>query len=201
MAALAVRLGADVPVFVRGVASWAEGVGERLVPLDLERPWYVLIVLPFAVSTADIFRAPALTRSTPRFRISQLLPSREGIRIRPVRIEPLLAATHNDCESVVRAMHPPVGEAVDWLSQYSRREDDRHRRHGVCAVRYARAGRGGCEQGARALAGAGGERAESISAARVCGLKRGRTRTEPRGGWRLNRGEDARPTRCTDLGV
>ena len=120
MAALAVRLGADVPVFVRGVASWAEGVGERLVPLDLERPWYVLIVLPFAVSTADVFRAPALTRSTPRFRISQLLPSREGNPDSPVRIEPLLAATHNDCEPVVRAMHPPVGEAVDWLSQYSR---------------------------------------------------------------------------------
>ena len=120
MAALAVRLGADVPVFVRGVASWAEGVGERLVPLVLERPWYVLIVLPFAVSTADVFRAPALTRSTPRFRISQLLPGREWNPDSPVRIEPLLAATHNDCEPVVRAMHPPVGEAVDWLSQYSR---------------------------------------------------------------------------------
>ena len=120
MAALAVRLGADVPVFVRGVASWAEGVGERLVPLVLERPWYVLIVLPFAVSTADVFRAPTLTRNTPRFRISQLLPSRVGNPDSPVRIEPLLAATHNDCEPVVRAMHPPVGEAVDWLSQYSR---------------------------------------------------------------------------------
>ena len=120
MAALASRLGADVPVFVRGAASWAEGVGERLVPIVLERPWYVLIVLPFAVSTADVFGAPALTRDTPGFRISQLLPSREGSPDTPVRIEPLLAATHNDCEPVVRAMHPAVGEAIDWLSQYSR---------------------------------------------------------------------------------
>ena len=120
MAGLAVRLGADVPMFVRGAAAWAEGVGERLVPLVLERPWYVLIVLPFAVSTADVFRAPALTRNTPGFRISQLLPSREGNPDSPVRIEPLLAATHNDCEPVVRAMYPPVGEAVDWLSRYSR---------------------------------------------------------------------------------
>ena len=119
MAALALRLGADVPVFVRGAASWAEGVGERLVPIVLERPWYVLIVLPFAISTADVFRAPALTRNTPRFRISRLLPSREGNPDPPVRIEPLLAATRNDCESVARAMHPPVGEAIDWLSQYS----------------------------------------------------------------------------------
>ena len=120
MAALALRLGADVPVFVRGAASWAEGVGERLVPIVLERPWYVLIVPPFSVSTAAVFGAPALTRNTPGLRISQLLPGREGGPDTPVRIEPLLAATRNDCEPVVRAMHPPVGEAVDWLSQHSR---------------------------------------------------------------------------------
>ena len=120
MAALALRLGADVPVFVRGAASWAEGVGERLVPIVLERPWYVLVVPPFAVSTSDVFRAPALTRNTPGLRISQLFPGREGSPDTPVRIEPLLAATRNDCEPVVRAMHPPVGEAIDWLSQYSR---------------------------------------------------------------------------------
>ena len=119
MAALALRLGADVPVFVRGAASWAEGVGERLVPIVLERPWYVLVVPPFAVSTSDVFRAPALTRNTPGLRISQLLPSAEGSPESPARIEPLLAATRNDCEPVVRAMHPPVGEAIDWLSQYS----------------------------------------------------------------------------------
>ena len=119
MAALALRLGADVPVFVRGAASWAEGVGERLVPIVLERPWYVLIVQPFAVSTAGVFGAPALTRNTPGLRISRLLPGREGSPEVPARIEPLLAATRNDCEPVVRAMHPPVGEAIDWLSRYS----------------------------------------------------------------------------------
>ena len=120
MATLALKLGADVPVFVRGTASWAEGVGERLVPIVLERPWYALVVPPVAVSTADVFGAPALTRNSPRFRISQLLPNREGNPDSQVRIEPLLAATRNDCEPVVRAMHPQVGEAIDWLSQYSR---------------------------------------------------------------------------------
>ena len=33
LAALGLKLGADVPVFVRGRAAWAEGVGERLTPL------------------------------------------------------------------------------------------------------------------------------------------------------------------------
>ena len=33
LAELGLRLGADVPVFVRGRAAWAEGVGERLTPV------------------------------------------------------------------------------------------------------------------------------------------------------------------------
>jgi len=43
LASLGLRLGADVPVFVRGRSAWAEGVGERLVPLDLAPAWYVLV--------------------------------------------------------------------------------------------------------------------------------------------------------------
>ena len=120
LAALALKLGADVPVFVRGVAAWAEGVGERLVPLALEQPWYVLVVLPFAVSTADVFHAPALTRNTPRIRMNSLLRGRFETPESPVRIEHILASAHNDCERVVGEMHPEVGEAIDWLSQYAR---------------------------------------------------------------------------------
>ena len=120
LAALAVRLGADVPVFVRGLAAWAEGVGERLVPLDLERPWYVLITFPFAVSTARVFRAPALTRDTPGTTMKRLL--RDGLEApeSPIPIARFLDAARNDCEPVVRQMHPAVGDALDWLSRHSR---------------------------------------------------------------------------------
>ena len=85
LAALGLKLGADVPVFVRGRAAWAEGVGERLVPVVLERPWYVLLVLPFTVSTAEVFRAPALTRNTPEsewMRWSEAVPARRNLRNR-----------------------------------------------------------------------------------------------------------------------
>ena len=34
IAAIGVKLGADVPVFVAGRSAWAEGVGERLTPVD-----------------------------------------------------------------------------------------------------------------------------------------------------------------------
>ena len=120
LAALGVKLGADVPVFVRGRAAWAEGVGERLAPVALEQPWYVLLVLPFEVSTAGVFDAPALTRNTPRIRMNGLLRSRCEPPDSPVRIEHLLSSARNDCEPVVREMHPEVGEAIDWLSEHGR---------------------------------------------------------------------------------
>lgn len=120
LAALGARLGADVPVFVRGMASWGEGVGERLVPVSLEEPWYVLVVLPFAVSTAGVFGAPALTRNTPGIRMKDLFRGESGAPESPARIERLLISARNDCEPVVREMHPEVGEALDWLSQHAR---------------------------------------------------------------------------------
>ena len=120
LAPLGARLGADVPVFVRGLAAWGEGTGERLVPITLEEPWYVLVVLPLAVSTASVFQAPALTRNTPRIRMKDLLRGTSGTPESPVRIERLLVSAGNDCEPVVREMHPEVGEAFDWLSHHAR---------------------------------------------------------------------------------
>ena len=120
LAALGARLGADVPVFVHGLAAWAEGAGERLVPLALERPWYVLVVPPVAVSTAEVFGSSALTRNTPKLTIAALFRDRLERPESPAPVEPFLAAARNDCEPVVRAMHPAVGEALDWLSRHGR---------------------------------------------------------------------------------
>ena len=120
LAALGEKLGADVPVFVHGLAAWGEGTGERLFPITLEEPWYVLVVLPFAVSTAGVFQAPALTRNTPRIRMKELLRGTSGTPESPVRIERLLISAGNDCEPVVTEMHPEVGEALDWLSHHAR---------------------------------------------------------------------------------
>jgi len=49
------QLGADVPVFVRGFSSWAEGIGEQLTPLNLDEHWFVVIHPNIFASTADIF--------------------------------------------------------------------------------------------------------------------------------------------------
>jgi 4-diphosphocytidyl-2-C-methyl-D-erythritol kinase len=104
LAELGLRLGADVPVFVRGHAAWAEGVGELLTPLEPAMPWYLVVVPPVQVSTAEIFADPALTRNC-----------------QPLKIGGFLSGDHavNVCEPVVRQRQPAVAEALDWLGSHA----------------------------------------------------------------------------------
>lgn len=102
LAELGLSLGADVPVFVRGRSAWAEGIGERLMPVDLPELWYVVIVPPCHVSTAEIFGAAELTRNAPPITIAAFLSG----------------AGTNVCEAVVRRRYPEVAEALAWLGQH-----------------------------------------------------------------------------------
>lgn len=102
LAELGLRLGADVPVFVRGRAAFAGGVGEQLVPLDLEEPWFLVAVPQVSVSTAEIFSAPELTRDTPAIRVCGL-PAGGG---------------RNDCQAVVEKRYPEVRNALNLLNKF-----------------------------------------------------------------------------------
>jgi 4-diphosphocytidyl-2-C-methyl-D-erythritol kinase len=102
LASIGLKLGADVPVFVRGLAAWAEGVGEHLRPLNLPEPHYLVVTPPVAVSTAEIFNAPELPRATVAITAEAFLGG-EG---------------QNDCEAVTCARYPQVQEALNWLRQF-----------------------------------------------------------------------------------
>lgn len=102
LAELGARLGADVPVFVHGRSAWAEGIGDRLTPVDFPENWYLVIHPGVSVSTAEIFSAPELTRNSPPIKISRFLSGGDG----------------NDFTAVVRARYPEVGRALDWLGGY-----------------------------------------------------------------------------------
>jgi len=104
LATLGLRLGADVPVFVHGRSAWAEGVGERLAPVDLPPAWYLVVCPDCAVSTAEIFSDPELTRDSPETTISGFLS----------------AGGRNDCEPVVRRRYPAVAAALDWVAARAR---------------------------------------------------------------------------------
>jgi len=103
LARLGLKLGADVPIFVNGNAAWAEGVGERLQPVDLEQPWYLVVVPQVHVSTAEIFQAPELTRNSSTITIRAFIA---GDR-------------RNDCLPVVRERYPQVAQVMQWLADYT----------------------------------------------------------------------------------
>jgi len=125
LAALGLALGADVPVFVRGHSAFGEGVGERLEPIELDTPWYLIVHPGCNVATARVFSDPALTRDSPPLRIRDLAPpGGEAVSARA-----LLQAARNDCEPVVRVLYPEVGAALRWLAE---RGDARMTGTGAC---------------------------------------------------------------------
>lgn len=98
---LGLQLGADVPVFLGGSSVWAEGIGEQLSPITLPEQWYLIISPDCHVDTAKIFQHKQLTRDSNTIRIPAFLT--EG--------------TRNDCEDVVKKLHPEVSKALEMLAE------------------------------------------------------------------------------------
>ena len=105
LAALGMRLGADVPVFVRGENAWAEGVGERLAPLALPPAWYLLVDPGVHAPTASLFQAPDLTRNAAPATISDFVSG---------------AVLGNAFEPVLRRREPAVEAAFAALARVGR---------------------------------------------------------------------------------
>ncbi|HHP0494437.1 4-(cytidine 5'-diphospho)-2-C-methyl-D-erythritol kinase [Vibrio harveyi] len=103
LAEIGLALGADVPVFVRGFAAFAEGVGEKLSPAHPDEKWYLVVRPNVSIATADIFGHPDLTRNTPKRDLETLLNT----------------PSVNDCEKIVRMLYPEVDKQLSWLLQYA----------------------------------------------------------------------------------
>ncbi len=100
---LALQLGADVPVFIFGKSALGEGIGEQLTELALPPAWYVVLVPPLGVATAQVFQHPDLIRDS-----------------NPIKIPPFSPALrHNDLQAVVCALYPEVARHLDWIRQFA----------------------------------------------------------------------------------
>lgn len=107
--ALALQLGADVPVFVFGHSAFGEGIGERLTALTLPTEWFLIVTPPCQVSTPKMYADPELTRDTPSLKIGPLAST---------EIQRKLGNAKNDFEFVVRKHYPEVDNAMKWLSNF-----------------------------------------------------------------------------------
>jgi 4-diphosphocytidyl-2-C-methyl-D-erythritol kinase len=103
LAQIGLALGADVPVFVHGRSAFAEGVGDILVPLALPPRWFLLVDIGISVPTAELFRAPELTRNTPSATIADFVSG---------------SLCDNAFAPVLRARAPEIGDALDRLAAF-----------------------------------------------------------------------------------
>jgi 4-diphosphocytidyl-2-C-methyl-D-erythritol kinase len=102
LASIGIRLGADVPVFVRGHSALASGLGDELQPVDLGDRYYLLVFPGFSISTGDVFMHPDLPRKSSKISLA----------------EALKGAGRNDCEVVVNKQFPHLIQMLNDLEQW-----------------------------------------------------------------------------------
>ena len=101
---LGLTLGADVPVFIHGRNTFAEGIGEAFTNVDLPAESYLVLHPAVNVPTAAIFGAPDLKR--------------DSASINPADWHH--GQGHNDLEAIACARFPAVAEHLAWLKGYAR---------------------------------------------------------------------------------
>jgi 4-diphosphocytidyl-2-C-methyl-D-erythritol kinase len=112
LAALATRIGADVPFFVGGRNAFVEGIGEQLTPLELPRQWFAVAKPRAGLATADIFKHPALSRDSPAAILSGFLAdaSKPGFWGQ--------VYGRNDLQAPAEVLCPEVVLATEWLAKH-----------------------------------------------------------------------------------
>jgi len=111
--AIGLTLGADVPIFIHGRNSFAEGVGEHFTAVAVPAAWYLLTQPDVAVPTAEIFRSPILRRDTPAMKPTDWRPG----------------VGRNDLEPVACALYTEVARHLDRLRPFG---DARMTGSGAC---------------------------------------------------------------------
>lgn len=99
---IGIKLGADVPVFIKGEAAIAQGIGEKLKPVTLQEQWYVVVHPNVHISTAKIFNHPDLPRDTKK-----------------LKDDWQMSKISNDCEELVKKYYPEVDQTLQWLLKYA----------------------------------------------------------------------------------
>jgi 4-diphosphocytidyl-2-C-methyl-D-erythritol kinase len=117
LAEIGAGLGADVPFFIFGRSAWAEGIGDRLKPIEIAPRWYVILAPPVQVPTPVAYGAPELTRNTEPLKIEDFSAHSHGVKF------------HNDLEPVVVSRFPEVREHLAWLRKHG---DARMTGSGAC---------------------------------------------------------------------
>jgi 4-diphosphocytidyl-2-C-methyl-D-erythritol kinase len=127
LAALGVRLGADVPFFLQPGPALGEGIGQKLSPLAVPQRWYAVIHPHVHISTAEIFNSAELTAHLEQTKIKSFSeggPDRAGSGGQNSLASGAPLAGNNlggnDLEPIVRSRVPEVDAALRYLGGFGK---------------------------------------------------------------------------------
>lgn len=107
--AIGLKLGADVPFFLRGRNAWVEGIGEIITPLEkayqLPKARFAVVKPEAGLETKSIFSSPDLKRNSDSATISGFAAAQYNFGC-------------NDLQSIAQALCPEVTQALQWLESH-----------------------------------------------------------------------------------
>lgn len=112
LAALGLRLGADVPFFVAGRTALVRGIGEQLTPIELPEHHHVVLTPAVEIATAVVFKDPELTRDSIPLKIDSLSQVQA--------VFDAIAGGKNDLQAVVVKRSAAVAQALSLLTEAAR---------------------------------------------------------------------------------
>ncbi len=104
---IALGLGADVPFFLFGGNAWVEGVGEKMIPVEVPAADFLVVKPPLGVSTPAIFTSSSLKRDT---ETATMLGFAANDKLG------IFGFGHNDLEPVAKEFCPQISQSLDWLA-------------------------------------------------------------------------------------
>jgi 4-diphosphocytidyl-2-C-methyl-D-erythritol kinase len=120
LAEIALRLGADVPYFLRPTPAFVRGIGERIEPLEGLPALSLLLANPgISVATAEVYRvAAALRHSLTDPGAGSTMRALSELRGEIGRWPPALGVLlQNDLEAAAIRLCPPVGRLLAHLRE------------------------------------------------------------------------------------
>jgi 4-diphosphocytidyl-2-C-methyl-D-erythritol kinase len=117
LAGFGLCLGADVPIFVQGFAAFAQGIGEKLTPVEPEECWYLVSKPDCSISTPSVFKSADLPRATAKLIHNDFnIPYRDDL-FKDCRLNN--GKYHNDCQTMVIKHYDKVANLLAWLIEYA----------------------------------------------------------------------------------
>lgn len=118
LAEIGLSLGADVPIFVHGFAAFAQGIGEKLTPVQPEECWYLVSKPSCSISTASVFTSADLPRDTAKFTHNDFNTQYyDGDLFKGCTNNN--GKYHNDCQTMVIKHYDKVANLLAWLVEYA----------------------------------------------------------------------------------